>query len=72
MSLDDMDRPMTRTMPATEVIHRRWVLSKRVADGRPLLVPQDRVVRPNGFASRTQRVTAADAAETTSGTAALT
>jgi hypothetical protein len=72
MSLDDVDRPMTSAMPAAEGIHRRWVLSKRVVDGRPLLLREDRVVHPSGLASRTRRVTAADAAETTSGTPALT
>ncbi|HEX3976115.1 MAG TPA: hypothetical protein VHW96_07600 [Solirubrobacteraceae bacterium] len=58
-------------MPKTEVIHRRWLLSKRADDGRPLIVRQDKVVHPSGFASRGQRMTATQAADTTS-TPALT
>ena len=72
MSRDDADRPMTGAEPAAEVIHRRWVLSKRVEDGRPLLVREDRVVYPRGFASRTRRMAAAGDAEATTGTPALT
>jgi hypothetical protein len=68
MSLDDADRPLSGAVPATEVVHRRWVLSKRVEDGRPLLVREDRIVHPNDFGTRAGRSTAAEAA---AGTPAL-
>jgi hypothetical protein len=68
MSLDDVDRPLSGAVPATEVIHRRWVLSKRAEDGRPLLVREDRIVHPNDFGTRAPRSPAAEAA---SGTPAL-
>lgn len=71
MSLDDVERPVSGVVPETEVVHRRWLLSKRVDDGRPLIVREDRVVHPSGFAPR-QRRTNATKAETTSGTPALT
>ena len=71
MSLDDVERPVSGVVPETEVVHRRWLLSKRVDDGRPLIVREDRVVHPSGFAPR-QRWTNATKAETTSGTPALT
>jgi hypothetical protein len=72
MSLDDVDRALPGAIPETEVIHRRWVLSKRAGDGRPLLVREDRVVHPSGVASRGRRMTGTQAADTTSGTPALT
>lgn len=72
MSLDDVDRSLPGAMPETEVIHRRWVLSKRVDDGRPLLVREDRVVYPTGFVSRGRRMTGTQAVDTPSGTPALT
>jgi hypothetical protein len=72
MSLDDMDRSFSGAVPVTEVIHRRWLLSKRADDGRPLLVREDRVVHPSDFAPRAQSSTARDAADTASGTPALT
>ena len=72
MSLDDVDRSPPGAMPETEVIHRRWVLSKRPDDGRPLLVREDRVVDPSGFALRGRRMTGTQTADTTSGTPALT
>ena len=71
MSLDDVDRPLSGAVSATEVIHRRWVLSKRAEDGRPLLVREDRIVHPTGFATRTRRSTATEAAEAASGAPAL-
>jgi hypothetical protein len=72
MSVNDVDRPPTGVMPAAEVVHRRWVLSKRAQDGRPTLVRDERVARRSGFASRAPRPTAAKAAETTRGAPALT
>jgi hypothetical protein len=71
MSLDDVDRPLSGAVAATEVVHRRWVLSKRPDDGRPLLVREDKVVHPNRFAPARRR-TVTQAADTTSGTPALT
>jgi hypothetical protein len=71
MSLDDVDRPLSGAVLATEVVHRRWVLSKRADDGRPLLVRDDKVVHPNGFA-RARRTTVSQAVDTTSGTPVLT
>ena len=74
MSLDDADRPLPGAVPATDAIHRRWVLSKRADDGRPLLVREDRIVHPNGFAARARRLMAreaTDAAQAESGTPAL-
>ena len=71
MSLDDVDRPLPGAMPARDSVHRRWVLSKRADDGRPLLVREDRIVHPNGFAARTMRSEAAEAAEVDSGAPAL-
>jgi len=72
MSLDDVGRPLSGAVPETEVVHRRWLLSKRAEDGRPLLVREDRVVYPTGFAPRARRTNAAQAADKTSGTPALT
>ena len=68
MSLDDVDRPLSGAVPATEVVHRRWVLSKRAEDGRPLLVREDRIVHPKDFGTRALGSTAAEAV---SGTPAL-
>jgi hypothetical protein len=42
------------------VIHRRWVLSKRPDDGRPLLIREDRVLHPGGFAPRPRRAPSAE------------
>ncbi len=72
MSLDAVDRTLPGAMPETEVIHRRWLLSKRADDGRPLLVREDKVVYPSGFASRARPANATPTADTTSGTPALT
>jgi hypothetical protein len=72
MSLDDVDRPLFGAVPVMEVVHRRWVLSKRADDGRPLLVREDKVVHPSGFASQARRATATQATGTTGGTPALT
>jgi hypothetical protein len=72
MSRDDVDRPSAGAMPKTEVVHRRWLLSKRAEDGRPLLVREDKVVHPTSFSSRGRRANAAQAADTASGTPALT
>jgi hypothetical protein len=71
MSLDDVDRTASGNAPELEVVHRRWLLSKR-ADGRPLLVRDDEVGDPSGLASRGRRRTATNAADSTSGTPALT
>jgi hypothetical protein len=72
MSRDDVDRPSAGATPKTEVVHRRWLLSKRAEDGRPLLVREDELVHPSSFASRGRRITAAQAADAPSGTPALT
>lgn len=71
MSFEDFDRPPSQT-PGTEVIHRRWLLSKRVDDGRPLLVREDKVIHPSGLATRPRRVAAPETADSTTGTPALT
>ena len=71
MSLDDVDRPLSGAVPVTEVVHRRWVLSTRVDDGRPLLLREDKVVHPNGV-TRARRTTVTQAGDTPSGTPALT
>jgi hypothetical protein len=71
MSLDDVDRPLSGGISETEVVHRRWLLSKRANDGRPLIVREDRAVYPSGFAPRGQRMTAAQAADQASATPAL-
>ena len=68
MSLDDVDRSLPGAMPGAEAIHRRWVLSKRADDGRPLLVREDRIVHPKDFGTRALGSTAAEAV---SGTPAL-
>lgn len=72
MSHDDVDRPLSGAVPETEVVHRRWLLSKRADDGRPLIVREDKVVHPTGFTRRARRPTATASAEETSGTPALT
>ena len=72
MSLDAVDRSLSGAVPEAEVIHRRWLLSKRADDGRPLIVRDDKVVHPSGFASRARSATVTQAADTTSGTPALT
>ncbi|MGZ4168193.1 MAG: hypothetical protein ACXVRW_07270 [Solirubrobacteraceae bacterium] len=72
MSLDEhFERPSSQAELPTEVIHRRWVLSKRADDGRPLLVREDRVVHPSGFGTRPRRSTSAEA-DRAGGTPALT
>jgi hypothetical protein len=71
MSFEDFDRPPSPP-PGTEVIHRRWLLSKRVDDGRPLLVREDTVIHPNDFATRPRRVAAPETADSSTGTPALT
>jgi hypothetical protein len=72
MSVDDAPRPVSGTVPETGVVHRRWLLSKRADDGRPLIVREDKVVHPSGFVSRARRTDAASRADTKSGTPALT
>jgi hypothetical protein len=72
MSHDDVDRLVSGAMPETEVVHRRWLLSKRAEDGRPLLVREDKVVYPSGFGTRARHTPATKSADTTSGTPALT
>jgi hypothetical protein len=63
MSLEDLDRSLPDAASASDVIHRRWLLSKRAEDGRPLLVREDRVVYPTGFTTRQGGSTAMEAAE---------
>lgn len=72
MSLEDVDRPSSGSGPAAEVVHRRWLLSKRVDDGRPLLVREDRVVHPSGFGSPSRPTMPTQGADAASGTPALT
>jgi hypothetical protein len=72
MSVDDVERPVSGAMPETEVVHRRWLLSTRADDGRPLIVREDRVVHPSGFVSRARRTKTAKAADAKTGTPALT
>ena len=72
MSHDDVDRSVFRAGLETEVVHRRWVLSKRADDGRPLIVREDRVVHPSGFGTRARHTPATKSADTSSGTPALT
>jgi hypothetical protein len=43
-----------------------------VDDGRPLLVREDKVIHPSGFVTRPRRVTAPEAADSSTGTPALT
>jgi hypothetical protein len=71
MSPEEFERPSSQTAPRPEVIHRRWLLSKRADDGRPLLVREDRVVHPSGFAARGMRSTSTQT-EHAGGTPALT
>jgi hypothetical protein len=63
MSLEDLDRPLPDAASASDVVHRRWLLSTRAADGRPLFVREDRVVHPTGFTTRQGLSTAMEAAE---------
>ncbi len=63
MSLEDLDRPLPDAASAPDVVHRRWLLSKRAEDGRPLLVREDRVVHPNGFTKRQALSRTMEAAE---------
>jgi len=72
MSLDDVDRPLPAAAPETEVVHRRWLLSTRADDGRPLIVREDKVVHPTGFAAQARRPAAPNTADNTAGTPALT
>lgn len=71
MSFEDFDRPPSQA-PGTEVIHRRWLLSKRAEDGRPLLVREDKVIHPSGFATRPLRVAAPETADSSTSPSALT
>jgi hypothetical protein len=71
MSRQDVETPSFRAASSSEVIHRRWVLSKRADDGRPLLIREDRVVHPGGFAARPRRSPSAETGRA-GGTAALT
>lgn len=72
MSLDDVERPVSGVVPETEVVHRRWLLSKRVDDGRPLIVREDRVVHPSGFTPPARRTNGTQGAQTKGGTPAFT
>jgi hypothetical protein len=71
MSLEDLGRPLSQAVSSPDVIHRRWLLSKRAEDGRPMLVREDRVVRPNGFPTRERRLMATEATEMPRSTPAL-
>lgn len=71
MSPEEFERPSSGVAPRPEVVHRRWVLSKRADDGRPMLVREDRVVHPGGFKARPRRSTSTQS-ERTGGTPALT
>jgi hypothetical protein len=71
MSPEDFPRPASEAASRPEVIHRRWLLAKRADDGRPLLVPEDRIVRPGRFATRPRRSTSAQT-DRAGGTPALT
>src|ERR1700759_5322717 len=62
MSLNDVERPFSGAMPDA-AIHRRWVLSKRADDGRPLLVREDRIVHPKDFGTRSRGAAPAGARE---------
>jgi hypothetical protein len=71
MSIENFDRPSS-SAPDAEVIHRRWLLSKRAGDGQPLLIREDKAIHPSGFAKRPRRAAARKDAESTTQTAALT
>jgi hypothetical protein len=71
MSPEEFSRPSSQAASRPEVVHRRWVLSKRADDGRALLVREDRVVHPNGFVARPRQSTPTQT-ERVSGTPALT
>jgi hypothetical protein len=71
MSFEDFDRPSSQA-PDAEVIHRRWLLSARADDGRPLLIREDKVIHPGGFAKRPRRDAAPKNTGSTTETAALT
>jgi len=60
MAPEKFSRPSPEAAPLAEVIHRRWLLSKRADDGRPLLVREDRVVHPGGFVARPRRSSSAE------------
>ena len=55
MTREEFSRPSSEAAPLADVVHRRWLLSKRVDDGRPLLVREDRVVNPSGCVGRPRR-----------------
>jgi hypothetical protein len=55
MTPEEFSRPSSEAAPFADVVHRRWLLSKRPDDGRPLLVREDRVVHPSGFGPRPRR-----------------
>ena len=63
MTPEERSRPSSEAAPL-ELVHRRWLLSKRADDGRPLLVREDRVIHPSGFVAGTPR---SPAAQTESG-----
>jgi hypothetical protein len=71
MSPEAFSRPSSQAASRPEVIHRRWVLSRRADDGRALLVREDRVVHPNDFVARPRRSTSTQS-ERVGGTPALT
>jgi hypothetical protein len=71
MTHEELSKPSSEAAPLAEMVHRRWLLSKRADDGRPLLVREDRVIHPNGFVSRPRRSSAADT-ERAGGAPALT
>jgi hypothetical protein len=71
MTREELSRPSSEAARLAEVVHRRWLLSKRADDGRPLLVREDRVIHPNGFVDRPRRTSAAEG-ERAGGAPALT
>ncbi|MFL5861787.1 MAG: hypothetical protein ACJ780_13570 [Solirubrobacteraceae bacterium] len=71
MSLEQLETPSSPAAPPPTAIHRRWLLSKRVGDGRRLLVREDRVAEPSDFVTRPRRPASGKTADPTRGTPAL-
>lgn len=72
MTVEHVDRPTPGAAPVPDVVHRRWLLSKRADDGRPLLVREDKVVHPSGFGLRPPRAGMTQTAQTAGGSPART
>jgi hypothetical protein len=71
MSFEDFDRSSSQASDA-EAVNRRWLLSKRADDGRPLLVREDKATHPSRFTARPRRVGAPEPTDAGTGTPALT